>query len=606
MKAKNTSVNSLWSSAIAEELDRGPTDLVCLTPGSRNSPLAVAMQERENLLLHSHLDERSAGYFALGRARRTGSPTVVVCTSGTAGAELHPAVIEANHSSIPLLILTADRPPELQDSGANQTINQNELYGSSLRWFHQLSEPELIPRKLRQVRVTINRATSRSLENPPGPVHLNVPFRKPLEPGDKLDPSVESFTENHPLEAEGRPERPFSRVHVSRPKPDPDDRHELINLLRNAQRPMVHLGPHRPSQQRELDDFQTLGNKLNIPVLADPLSGQRQTSSGDHSLLARYEQFLPHLESLPVGGPDLLLRVGHPPRASHAFRAFCESTDARQILISGDRDWPEAEFRADRRLRMHPSVLTDCLLETWKENSPPASSHWTQAIRTLDAFCENILNDQLENSSRGTEIQVARTLFSGLDSERMLFVGNSTPVRDLVDYAPPISRSYSATANRGASGIDGQLATSAGLGSGTQSRVVSFLGDVSFYHDMNSLLAFKRHEIPAFVVVINNDGGGIFQRLPINEHDPPFERYIRTSHGMSFEATAQQFEFQYEQVSSTDELSTLYNSQGTKSRQILVEIPTDAQSNQDFREQISRTLDQKLKNFDPTRKEISR
>jgi 2-succinyl-5-enolpyruvyl-6-hydroxy-3-cyclohexene-1-carboxylate synthase len=253
-------VNTLWGEVIADELSKAGVEAAVLAPGSRSTPLTVAVAEHDGIETYSLLDERSAAFFALGRAKRTGTPTALVCTSGTALANFHPAVIEADRSRVPLLLLTADRPPELQDSGANQTIDQERLYGDAVRQYRKLPEPEAADRKLRSLRTALARAVGTAMGVEPGPVHLDVPLRKPLEPtagGEAAPLGVpegavsEGFLENHPLVVEGR-EGPFVELTRGRSTLSAADRRGLVDAVENAESGLVVCGPTDRSDRKSV------------------------------------------------------------------------------------------------------------------------------------------------------------------------------------------------------------------------------------------------------------------------------------------------------------------------------------------------------------------
>ncbi|MFB6073445.1 MAG: 2-succinyl-5-enolpyruvyl-6-hydroxy-3-cyclohexene-1-carboxylic-acid synthase, partial [Haloarculaceae archaeon] len=268
--------NTLWGEVILEELAAAGVDAVVVAPGSRSTPLTVAAA-RSDLRVYSHLDERSAAYFALGRARRTGRPVPLICTSGTAAANFHPAVVEASQSRVPMVLLTADRPPELQDSGANQTVDQEKLYGDAVRTYRTLPEPAPEPRRLRSLRTTVARAMATATGTPAGPVHLNAPFAKPLEPTEVSGDVPADLPERAPLGAAGR-DGPFVRTTVGRPTLDDDAVADLAAALSAADRGLLVVGPaNAPTPAR--DALAALAEATGFPVLADPLSGVR---FGDH------------------------------------------------------------------------------------------------------------------------------------------------------------------------------------------------------------------------------------------------------------------------------------------------------------------------------------
>ena len=297
-------VNTLWGRVMADEFATAGVDAAVLAPGSRSTPLTVALVEHEGVETFSHLDERSAAFFALGRAKRTATPTAVVCTSGTAAANFHPAVVEADEGRVPLVVLTADRPPELHDSGANQTIDQAGLYGDVPRTARTLPEPEAAGRKLRSLRTTLARAVAESEGPPAGPVHLDVPLRKPLEPnaGEAAAPAgvpdgavPEGFREANPLAVEGR-DGPFVEVTGGRPTLSAAERNRVRAALAGADSGLVVCGPtDGPAPTREA--LLELATATGFPVLADPLSGHRFGPAAEAGVVCGgYDGYLPAVE----------------------------------------------------------------------------------------------------------------------------------------------------------------------------------------------------------------------------------------------------------------------------------------------------------------------
>ncbi|ELY82247.1 2-succinyl-5-enolpyruvyl-6-hydroxy-3-cyclohexene-1-carboxylic-acid synthase [Natrinema pallidum] len=544
---------TLWGRILTDELAKGGLDAVCIAPGSRSTPLTVAFAEHPEIDVYSQLDERSAAYFALGRARRTGEPTALVCTSGTAAANFHPAVIEAAQARVPLLVLTADRPPELRDSGANQTVDQTKLYGDAVRWYAELPEPEADERKVRSLRTTAARALSETLGVEPGPVHLNCPFRKPLEPiavpGDVPDSFVQTTA------GRGR-DGPFVDTGGGTRTLADDDHRRLQNALTAADRPLIVAGPADPAT---LADFEPaavadLADRLGAPVLADPLSGLRfgphvgGADDGDddsRTIYGGYDTYVPELPS-----PDVVLRFGASP-TSKPLRNWLRDADARQFLVDPAGAWREATFTATDLLAADHGTVVDELLETvtaaeagsddaWRARFDAAERrHW--AIR--DAA---LTPDALESAP--FEGAILASVVSNAPDPATVFVSNSMPIRDADRFARPRTAAVTMLANRGASGIDGIASTALGAGSTTDEPLVLVTGDLAFYHDSNGLLAVDRCDVDATIVLLDNDGGGIFHELPIEAFDPPFTDQFKTPHGVGFDALADAYGLEFDRV----------------------------------------------------------
>ncbi|WP_435195127.1 2-succinyl-5-enolpyruvyl-6-hydroxy-3-cyclohexene-1-carboxylic-acid synthase [Natronomonas sp. EA1] len=559
-------VNTLWGSVIADELASAGVEAACLAPGSRSTPLTVAIAEHPELKAFSHLDERSAAFFALGRAKRTGTPTALVCTSGTALANFHPAVIEASQARVPLLLLTADRPPELQDSGANQTIDQEDLYGDAVRSYRTLPEPEAADRKLRSLRTTVCRAVADTGGNEPGPVHLNVPFRKPLEPTVETDEVPEGFTEEYPLATRGR-DGPFVSVRQGRVEALETELDALATDIEASDRGLIVCGPaDAPTPSR--DALAALADATGYPVLADPMSGHR---FGPVETLGGYDAWVQTLDD----APEVVLRFGASP-TSKPLRRYLAESGARQVVVDPAGKWREAEFTATDLLAADADSVAEGLAAR-VERDPGA---WAERLRAIEeAYWAFVPDDELwEGRILGDVARLA-------PDPATLFVSNSMPVRDLDRFGAPSEKSLTVLANRGASGIDGITSTALGAGSATDDPLVLVTGDLAFYHDMNGLLAVGRCGVDATIVVVNNDGGGIFHILPIEEH-ATFERFFKTPHGLDFAPVGDLYGLAFTRTDSLAEFRELYQasleSEGTQ----VIEVQVDGQASHDFRREL--------------------
>ena len=514
--------NTMWGRAIAAELAHSGVRTVCVSPGSRSTPLTVAVDEHEELTTVSALDERSAAYFALGRARRTGEVTPLICTSGTAAANYHPAVVEAGQARVPLLLLTADRPPELRDSGANQTVDQEQLYGNAVRLYKDLPEPAPRERALRSVRTDVCRAVGTAEGTPAGPVHLNVPFRKPLEP-TRVEGDVPADLDA--LAALGREaETPFVRHTRGEPQLDDRDLRQLGETL-SVDRGLLVAGPADPPGF-DPGAVTAFAHASGFPVLADPLSGLR---FGGHTRVAPviggYDGFVNTAVTEAWPDPDVVLRLGASP-TSKPLRKYLAGVDAQQFVVDPAGAWREAEFTATDLIVADPDRLCGRLAEVIRGGGTAEwRGRWEDAETTHREVVAGADNRLFEGG-------IVADVVARLADPATLVVSNSMPVRDLDRFGAAGTKSITALGNRGASGIDGIVSTALGAAHGTTDNVTLVIGDLAFYHDLNGLLAVGRAEVDATVVVINNDGGGIFHKLPIESFEPPFTRQFKTPHGL--------------------------------------------------------------------------
>ncbi|MFB6101331.1 MAG: 2-succinyl-5-enolpyruvyl-6-hydroxy-3-cyclohexene-1-carboxylic-acid synthase [Haloplanus sp.] len=578
MSAPNRNV--LWGQALVDELARAGVDRVVVSPGSRSTPLVTAVDAHDDLTAVSVLDERSAAYFALGHARRTGEVTPLICTSGTATANYHPAVIEADEGRVPLLLLTADRPPELHDSGANQTVDQEKLYGDAVRWYADLPEPEAEARKLRSLRTTVARALAEATGTPSGPVHLNCRFRKPLEPtpvpGDVP-------TDLDSLAATGRDDdSPFVRTTAGRPRLDPADRHMLAEAL-SVGRGLIVAGPADPPGM-DAEAVTALAHATGFPILADPLSGLR---FGGHTrvttVVGGYDGYLDPRVTDDWPDPDVVVRFGASP-TSKRLRHYLARVDARQFVVDPAGGWREAAFRATDLVVAEPSRLAARLAESV---GGPDAPDWRDRWTTADGIHRDVVGDVTGDGEGGYfEGAILSDVTDLAPDPATLVVSNSTPVRDADRYAAPDTASYTVLGNRGASGIDGVVSTGLGAGSATTDHLTLVVGDLAYYHDSNGLLSVLRCGVDATVVLVNNDGGGIFHRLPIESFDPPFTESFKTPHGLDFEPTADLYGLDYTAVDDRGEFRDAYAASVGSDGTDVIHVRTDAEASQRTRERL--------------------
>ena len=487
-------LTAAFATTLVDEWARaGVTDAV-VAPGSRSAPLTLAMARDPRLRVQVVIDERSAAFLALGMSRESGRPTVVCCTSGSAGAHVHPAVIEADLSGVPLLVCTANRPPELLDTGAGQTIDQHHLFGRSVRWFAAPGPPEAIPDANGVWRSIAARAVAETLGPPAGPVHLDLAFREPLvafaapviEPGRS---GGEPWT---------RTERPQRRL-------GDDAADALAVQLRGTERGLVVAGWGADTTP---ETASALAGALGWPLLADPISGLR---AGPHAI-STYDALL-RIDAFAAGHrPDLVLRVGAP-LTSKVATAWLDST-VEQIVVDPDSRWLDPHRAARRRL----AVDAEPLLARLVDRLPGANreSAWLAGWRDAELAARRTIDALLDADDVPFDARVARDVYAAVPEGGALLVASSMPVRDLEWFAAPRPgvRVY---ANRGANGIDGLVSTTLGIAASGPGPVVGLLGDIAWLHDSNGLLAVARLAAAgatATFVVLDNGGGGIFHFLP--------------------------------------------------------------------------------------------
>ncbi len=534
--------NLLFARAVAEELSRSGVRAVAIAPGSRSGPLALACARQPGLTVFVHLDERSAAFFALGHAKASGAPAAVLTTSGTAAANLLPAAVEARNARVPLVLLTADRPPELRGCGAHQTIDQVRLFGSHALATAELPLPEATGPVLRAARATVCRLVDAAQGPPAGPVHLNVAFREPLDPrpvaGD-VPPDLEA---RDPLAFRGRPGAPF--VRIEQPPAEAQAAGaaaRFVELARGAARGLIVCGPeaHAPGLATAVG---ALARASGYPVLADPCSNVRAGAPAGVAVISAYDAILRSERFAAAHAPDLIVRLGAAP-VSKALERFVDRHRDRARLAVVD----PAPGRVDEPMHLGAEVLRAepadfarlAAAALAAAGPPPGDPGFADAFERADRRARAALE-----SAAGAaffEAGIVRALSRALPAGAVLFAGNSLPVRELDSFLPAGERPLHVLANRGASGIDGVVSSALGaVAAGGGAPGALLVGDLSLLHDAGGLLAARRYELPLAIVCIDNDGGGIFSYLPVRENAPAadFEALFATPHGLDLEALA--------------------------------------------------------------------
>jgi 2-succinyl-5-enolpyruvyl-6-hydroxy-3-cyclohexene-1-carboxylate synthase len=524
-----TNRNTALASAMVEELSRSGVRRALLSPGSRSTPLAVALWRQPEIEVSVILDERSAGFFALGTALATGAPAAVLCTSGSAAANLHPAVVEADEADVPLIVLTADRPPELRDIGAGQTIDQLKLYGDAVRWFCEVGTHDADDEGLLHFRSVACRAHASALGDPrPGPVHLNVPWREPLAPV----PVEGQVTATDALARGGRGASPLHAVSTASLRADEGLLDELTDRIERSPRGLIVAG--RQSDSGLASPISELAAAAGYPILAEPTSQLRRGPHDRSLVVTTYDSIV---RDRPTAlQPELIVRFGDLPTSKPLRQWLAAIEGLDQIVIDPNGDWREPTRRAATVLRAEPAATARALMERLSRQRPgaaavagsPFASDWLDAERSVRDAVDGHLESLGELSEPGIWSALGRVLRDG-DS---VFAASSMPVRDLEAFLRPGPEGVRFAANRGANGIDGLVSTAAGLAAGSGSRTWGVLGDLALFHDIGGLAAVS-HAPELRLIVIDNSGGGIFHFLPQAEamDEDEFEALLGTPAG---------------------------------------------------------------------------
>lgn len=552
---------------------------VCIAPGSRSTPLTLAFAKTEGIQKHTHLDERSAAFYALGLARAADSPVALVCTSGTAGANFFPAIIEAHQSHIPLLILTADRPHELRHSGANQTMDQVKLYGDYVLWFVDMALPEAnsTPSVLRNLAATAARAIAIADGTRKGVVHLNLPFRKPLEPDEPTKDYPHSDTVELVPVRFTKPTRQASQFALPPDLPD----------LRSG-KTLIVCGPQRGSSSVPRTVY-AFADATGAPVAAEAASGMRYFDAGA-TLIAATDWYLP---SVPVDKLQIetVVQFGGVPTGKALNDFLARIAPLRWLYVSESTDWADDTHRITDFILMSPNEFCDLWLTQEKATTTPLLEHM-QALEALT--WQNV--DAMLATGPYFDGSVVHDVIEDMPDDSLLFVGNSLPIR-LVDQfgAPQPGKRIRVFANRGTSGIDGNLSAALGTGAAYPGKpLVAIVGDVTFYHDMNGLLAVQRNKVPITIVLLNNDGGGIFHRLPISQFDPAFTEYFVMPHGLDFSHAAKLYGLDYVLVEDRAAFRDVFQASVRSQRAQIIEVRTDARHDLEQRQTIMDAVHQAI------------
>jgi 2-succinyl-5-enolpyruvyl-6-hydroxy-3-cyclohexene-1-carboxylate synthase len=499
--------------AFIDELHRCGVAGACTSPGSRSTPLVLSLARDGRIPVSSHVDERSAAFFALGLAQATGRPAVLACTSGTAAANYAPAVIEAAEAGVPLIVLTADRPPELRDVGAGQTIDQIKLYGSSAKWFFEVGTHDATPARLRWIRQLACRAHAAAVEGRPGPVHLNVALREPLV----LDAPLEGMPGDG-----GRPDgAPWTARAAA-----PQDPAPLVAWL------AVHAGGRGlvvAGRGADGPALARLAEALAWPLLADPLSGARTGGAA----IAHYDALLRDAGWAASVAPACVLRVGDLP-TSKPLRQWLAGlgSDVPQLALAGaGGDWADPDAALSAVLALEPSVL-GAIDQTW-----PTDFAWLGTWRDADARAASAIAATIGDDELN-EPRIARELATAVPAGATVVIAASMPIRDVETFWPVLDEPPRALANRGANGIDGTISTAYGVAATGRAPTFLLIGDVALAHDVGGLLAGRRLGLALTIVVIDNAGGGIFDFLPVATQGAEYEEHVLTPTGLEVERVA--------------------------------------------------------------------
>jgi 2-succinyl-5-enolpyruvyl-6-hydroxy-3-cyclohexene-1-carboxylate synthase len=573
--------------AFVDELARCGMRAACTSPGSRSAPLALSLAREPRLRCYSHIDERCSGFFALGLAKASGLPVAVTCTSGTAGAQLLAPAVEAREARVPLILLTADRPAELRDNGAGQAIDQLKMFGSAAKWFVEVDLGSAGAERLPWIRTLACRAYATALEGRPGAVHLNFPLREPLLSEDEP-----------PEDRSGRPGGvPFVSRTASSTEPGPVDMKHLRSLLEDARRGVLIAG--REEREAGLGKAAAeFAETAGWPLVADPLSGARRGPAA----VAHYDAILRDTGTATALQPDMILRVGGLPVSKPLRSWLASQTGTPQVVLDPEGAWQDPDSVLTHSFALHPAAT---LRRLAAEQTATAEGEWMGSWRAADELASEAIGDVIGESGL-SEPRVAAELGMLLPAEATLFVASSMPVRDIETFWPSRPDPPRVLCNRGANGIDGIVSSAFGAAAADDGPVVLLIGDVALAHDIGGLLAARRLGLKLTIVAIDNDGGGIFDFLPVSrvaagrETDPSAEtvageatgatdlytRHVATPTGLHFAGAAALYGLGYERAEDTAEFRAAVEGAMSVPESTIIEVRTDRGENVKLHAQV--------------------
>jgi 2-succinyl-5-enolpyruvyl-6-hydroxy-3-cyclohexene-1-carboxylate synthase len=557
-----------WTRLLVDEFVRTGVTTFFVAPGSRSTPLTVAAARHPEATVVLHVDERGTAFAVLGYGRAHDTPAAWVTTSGTAVANGQPAVVEASVDAVPMVLLTADRPPELRDTGANQTIDQQKLFGDFVRHFVDVPPPtaDVDPA---YVLTTVDQAVHRARRVPPGPVHLNCGFRKPLEPVEEEEerPDPPDAVVDW---AAGR--GPYTRYPVPVTQPTAAAVDRLARAIGPAQRGLIVVG--RLDRGPDAGAARRLAEGLGWPLIPDLTSRLRLGAAEIDARVPYADLALASDRFRDAWAPEAVLQVGGR-FTSKRLRLFLRDAapDVRAV-VRPDPSRLDPDHRGTHHVEAHVAPFADALLA--RVDTAPGSAAWRRDWRAATAAVKRVV-DAHADEGRLTEPAVATHLTRLLPPGHALVAASSMPVRDLNRHASIDGGDGPVFANRGASGIDGTVATTAGVARARNAPATLLIGDLALWHDLNSLALLR--ELPVVVVAVNNDGGGIFHFLPIEAHDDVFEPYFTTPQGRTFEDAAATFGLTYSRPTSLSAFRAAYRDACGRDRPSLIEVQTERDAN---------------------------
>ena len=594
---KTPNLNYLWANLIIEELVRNRIEYFCIAPGSRSTPLTIAAFQNPKAKVKVHYDERGLAFFALGCIAATKKPAVIISTSGTAAANFFPAIIETSKKKLPLIVLTADRPPELRDTGALQTIDQAGLFGKYVRWQVDLSPPE-ISINPEAVLTTVDSAVFRAQDPLPGPVHINCMFREPLDPV-KEDLKLSKYYNN--INNWINSNIPYTRYDKPQNAKNFKLSNDAVNIINQSANGIIITGKLRNKEEKS--KVLELAEKLNWPVFPDIVSGLRLSK---HKNIINYYHHLIGTNVLnkknEKNGKNGKIRISTVLHfggriTSKAWYTFIEKLRPENyIMVLGHSLRNDPLHNVTMRIKANNTNFIDAILPQLQQKRKDL---FVTTLQKSSQICADFLNDFQDKEKNLNEVLISRKLSQIIpDMDSTLFLSNSMPVRDMDMYADP-GTEIPIGGNRGASGIDGIIATACGFSEGSNTVTTLLIGDTAFLHDLNSLNLTRELNKKIIIVVINNNGGGIFSFLPIAQHqkmEQIFEKAFKAPHNLEFSYIAKMFNLNYFHPASISEFSDVYFNAIKSENSTIIELTTETKANFEIHQKVNTEIKKAINN----------
>jgi 2-succinyl-5-enolpyruvyl-6-hydroxy-3-cyclohexene-1-carboxylate synthase len=548
--------NIFWTATLTDFFVNSGIKYACISPGSRSTPLTFAISSEKRIKSYPIVDERTSGFFALGIAKSSNSPVIIVTTSGTATAELYPAIIEAYQSRIPLIVCTADRPSYLRNTGSNQTINQKNIYKNHIRYFAELPLPSIDKKSLRNLLSKISEAILISNFLDKGPVHLNFQFEKPFEP----ELTTDFIDDNLIMYVNDLSDKFLSTNKINKYLLDENLNIKSVDLI------TIGAGKFNQRFLKLLNKFST---RFNIPIYADANSSVRYSKTTIKNLITNFEPLLRNENLILKFKPESVIHFGRN-LTSQAIEDFIIKSKAKRYIINEFGDRFDSTKKA-KIIKFEPEKFIEAII---KSNIKVFSIDTLEYLKSIDYKIEIIKHKIFRNSLN--EVSIILELIDNLPDKSNLFVGNSLPVRDLDFFSSLHKKRINIFQNRGASGIDGIISSSLGVALESKRKTFLVVGDLSFYYDLNSLMIAKQFNIPLIVILINNNGGAIFNYFPISKHKQIFKKYFLTPISFDVKKICESFGLKYKLVKSLNELKKSILTANKYKSFLILEVKTNS------------------------------